>query len=279
MVSVSSSGQTGPETGFAGYAPLFGAWGGLGTLTGYEDGPPVEMRHVMDHSVGLNAALATLAALLRRRRTGEGAHADVAAREVAASEIGEALLLSSCGEHLGRQGNAVSRHGAARCVSGRVPRYLADDRRPGRGRLVGLLRVMHREGLGADRRFIDLPARLTHREALDEEIAAWARTQNADVVAALLQAAGVAAHASWDSPTIVADKHLRAPEARSSTFRSRMAGSGLRLERRCASPRQPVVGISRPTPALGEREDYVFGELLGLSRSQRSFLEEKGAIR
>ncbi|MBE0695178.1 MAG: CoA transferase, partial [Aquamicrobium sp.] len=72
MVSVSASGQTGPDSHFAGYAPLFGAWGGLGYLTGYRDGPPVEMRHVMDHSVGLNAALATVAALHRRRRTGRG---------------------------------------------------------------------------------------------------------------------------------------------------------------------------------------------------------------
>ena len=48
MLSVSSSGQSGPDKHFAGYAPLFGAWGGLGEMTGYADGPPVEMRHVMD---------------------------------------------------------------------------------------------------------------------------------------------------------------------------------------------------------------------------------------
>ncbi len=72
MVSVSSSGQTGPDSHFAGYAPLFGAWGGLGYLSGYSDGPPVEMRHVMDHSVGMNAALAVVAAPHKRRRTGTG---------------------------------------------------------------------------------------------------------------------------------------------------------------------------------------------------------------
>ena len=66
MLSVSSSGQTGPDRHFAGYAPLFGAWGGLGQMTGYADGPPVEMRHVMDHTVGMNAAVAVLAALHAR---------------------------------------------------------------------------------------------------------------------------------------------------------------------------------------------------------------------
>src|SRR3546814_10128980 len=69
LLSLSSCGQTGPDSHFAGYAPLFGAWGGLGWMTGYSDGPPVEMRHVMDHSAGVHAALATLAALHQRRRT------------------------------------------------------------------------------------------------------------------------------------------------------------------------------------------------------------------
>src|SRR5580765_7495543 len=47
LLSLSSCGQSGPDAHFAGYAPLFGAWGGLGWMTGYADGPPVEMRHVM----------------------------------------------------------------------------------------------------------------------------------------------------------------------------------------------------------------------------------------
>ena len=105
MLSVSSSGQEGPDAHFAGYAPLFGAWGALGTMSGYPDGPPVEMRHVMDHTVGMNAAVAVLAALARRRATGEGAHVDVAAREVAASLLGEALLVAAAGGEPARLGN------------------------------------------------------------------------------------------------------------------------------------------------------------------------------
>ena len=56
LLSLSSCGQSGPDSHFAGYAPLFGAWGGLGWMSGYSDGPPVEMRHVMDHSAGVHAA-------------------------------------------------------------------------------------------------------------------------------------------------------------------------------------------------------------------------------
>ena len=35
---------------------MFAALGGLGDLTGYPDGPPVELRHAMDHTGGMMAA-------------------------------------------------------------------------------------------------------------------------------------------------------------------------------------------------------------------------------
>ncbi len=278
MVSVSSSGQTGPETGFAGYAPLFGAWGGLGTLTGYEDGPPVEMRHVMDHSVGLTAALATLAALLGRRRTGQGAHVDVAAREVAASMIGEALLLAACGVRPVRQGNAdpgMAPHGVypAAASDSWLTIAVRDE-----AAWRGLVRAMRNEMLGTDPRFATLASRLANRAALDEAVAAWTRTQDANEAASLLQAEGVAAHASWDSRDIVADPHLRArgaiievPEPGGDGIRAAV-GAPMRLSA------ADGIGISRPTPALGEHEDYVFGEILGLSRAERSRLEQERAI-
>ncbi len=278
MVSVSSSGQTGPETGFAGYAPLFGAWGGLGTLTGYEDGPPVEMRHVMDHSVGLNAAMATLAALLGRRRTGQGAHVDVAGREVAASAIGEALVLAACGVRPVRQGNTdpgMAPHGVYPAAAPDSWLTIAVRHETA---WRGLLRAMRGETLGTDSRFATLASRLANRAALDEGVAAWTRTQDANEAASLLQAEGVAAHASWDSREIVADPHLRARGAIIEV--PEPGGDEIR-----AAVRAPMhlsaadgIGISRPTPALGEHEDYVFGEMLGLSRAERSRLEQERAI-
>ena len=92
LVSLSSNGQTGPESNYAGYAPMFAALGGLGHLTGYPDGPPVELRHAMDHTGGMMAAFAAVAALSARQRTGLGQHVDVSVRDLAASFIGPELL-------------------------------------------------------------------------------------------------------------------------------------------------------------------------------------------
>lgn len=277
LLSVSSSGQTGPDSHFAGYAPLFGAWGALGSLTGFADGPPVEMRHVMDHSVGLNAAVAAVAALQRRRATGEGQHVDVAAREVAASLAGDALLLAAAGRAVSRTGNDHPRmapHGA----------YRAEGEDSWLSIAVGsdaewraLATAMGVPELADDARFATGPGRLAHRAELDDLVERWSATLPAGTAAARLQAAGVAAHASWTTREIVDDAHLRArraivdvaePDGR----RRAAVGVPMRLSKGAD------IGITRGTPRLGEHEDYVFGELLGMGRAERQALQDEEVI-
>ena len=277
LLSVSSSGQSGPDSHFAGYAPLFGAWGGLGWLTGYADGPPVEMRHVMDHSVGMHAALALVAALQRRRRTGEGTHIDVSARDVASAAVGEAFIEAAAGLAPRRIGNAHARmapHGVypARGADRWLTIAVADERA-----WRGLLAVMGREELARDPRFAGEAARHAAREALDQIIAAWTRGEDAEEAAARLQAAGCAAHVSWDTPRIAADPHLRergaiVEVAEPDGKRRAAIGVPIRLSE------TPAPGIKRGTPQLGQDEDHVFGEMLGLSLDARRALEAEGAI-
>lgn len=273
MVSVSSSGQTGPESTFAGYAPLFGAWGGLGWLSGYQDGPPVEMRHVMDHSVGLNAALATLAALQARRRTGEGAHVDVAAREVASATITEAIAVAALGVVPARDGNGDplrAPHGVY--LAAEADRWVTLSVRTDQ-EWLGLCRVMGRADLAADPRLSTQRCRHAARDRLDAIVSDFTRHQQPEALVAALQAAGVPAHLSWSTADLAADPHLRqrgalVEVAEGDTGRTRLAvGAPMRFSR------SDNPSIERGTPALGEHEDYVFGTLLGLSALERQRLE------
>ncbi len=258
MLSVSSSGQSGPDSHFAGYAPLFGAWGGLSDLTGFADGPPVEMRHVMDHTVGMNAAVAVVAALHRRRATGLGSYIDVGAREVASSLIGEALLLAAAGTAQTRMGNAHPRmdpHGVYP-ASGE-DRWLS----------IAVASDAERRALG----------QIIGGEPSDEAITAWTSSRDANAAAAELQAAGIAAHASWTTPELAADPHLAArgsivEVAEPDGTRRAAVGVPMRLSKGAE------IGIDSGTPQLGEHEDYVYGELLGLTRAERTALEEAEVI-
>ncbi|HTV96241.1 MAG TPA: CoA transferase [Steroidobacteraceae bacterium] len=277
LLSLSSSGQSGPDSHFAGYAPLFGAWGGLGWMSGYSDGPPVEMRHVMDHSAGTHAAVATMAALHQRRRTGQAQHIDLAAREVASAMIGDALIQASLGQRPERTGNAhlsMAPHGV---YPTREPdRWLTlavrnDDE------WRALAQELNQPSASSDPRFASADARLHHRAELDALLARWLATRSAEATAERLQRAGVCAHVSWNMQDVAGDAHLR---ARGATTEVSAPGIAPRLA--VGAParfsKMHDVGIRRLTPALGQDEDYVFGELLGLTSAQRADLERREVI-
>jgi crotonobetainyl-CoA:carnitine CoA-transferase CaiB-like acyl-CoA transferase len=277
LLSLSSCGQSGPDSHFAGYAPLFGAWGGLGWMTGYADGPPVEMRHVMDHSAGIHAAVATMAALHQRRRTGRAQHIDLAAREVASAMIGDALIQASLGLTPVRPGNrhlSMAPHGVY--PTQQPDRWLTlavrnDDE------WQALVRELDRPAAASDPRFATAQARLRHCDELDVLLTEWLASCNADATAERLQHAGVCAHVSWSMMDIARDPHLRArgatTEVSAPEVPPRLAvGAPARFSK------THDVGIRRLTPALGQDEDYVFGELLGLTSAQRADLQRREVI-
>src|SRR6185295_3674526 len=76
-VSCTGFGQTGPYAKKKGYDTVFQAMGGLMSLTGERGGGPVKPGlPVADLSSGLWVAIAILAALNGRHRTGRGCHVD-----------------------------------------------------------------------------------------------------------------------------------------------------------------------------------------------------------
>lgn len=267
MVSVSASGQSGPERAYAGYAPLFGAAGGLGTLTGYEDGPPTEIRHVMDHSTGLTAAMATLAAYLRKKRTGEGQHVDVAAREVACGFIGDALLqFAATGITPRRTGNdapQIAPHNVYPCAGADtwVSIVVATD-----DEWRAFANAVGRPEWLSDARFASAQARWSQRRELDAAIGAWTQAHSREEVTRILQAAGVAAFPSYTAQDIADDPHLNAR----GTIKSMVGHEG--ESRRVVGPpwcfSHTPATFERWTPKLGEHNHYVFGELLGLSAGE-----------
>ncbi len=115
LVSLSSNGQTGPESNYAGYAPMFSALGGLGHLTGYADGPPVELRHAMDHTGGMLAAFCRC-----NRPVGSAAHRNRAARGRFGARLGYILY---------RGGTAGRSHELPRAAPKRQPGCLGGPSR------------------------------------------------------------------------------------------------------------------------------------------------------
>ena len=201
----------------------------------------------------------------------------MAAREVASSLIGEALLLAAAGAVPARMGNDHPRmapHGVypAQGEDCWITIAVGTD-----AEWRALAQVIGAPQLADDTRFATAASRHAHRTELDCVVAQWSATLAADAAIALLQAASVPAHASWTTREIVTDTHLRARRAivdvSEPDGRSRAAiGVPMRLSK------GEEIGIARGTPQLGEHEDYVFGELLGLTRAQRQALQDEEVI-
>ena len=275
MVSVSAFGQTGRDRALPGYAPLFGAAGGLGYLTGYGDGPPVEIRHVMDHSVGMTAAFAAIAALWQQRATGQGQHVDVAAREVASAFIGDALVEASCGGKPTRKGNAngaMAPHGVYQCAGEDRWLSIAVAKEE---QWDALVEVVGDRMLGTDPRFQSSEVRAKHAAELDAVIARWTRSRDAGITAENLQKSGVPACPSWNASELAADEHLRARgtiiDFQTNDSTRAVIGTLFRFSK-------SENGLRSGTPSLGQHNDYVFGELLGLPEEERRTLESQHVI-
>ncbi|MFV8817524.1 CaiB/BaiF CoA transferase family protein [Haliea sp. E17] len=277
MLSLSSSGQSGPDSHFAGYAPLFGAWGGLGWMTGYPDGPPVEIRHVMDHTSGYHAAVAILAGLHQRRRTGKPQYIDLAAREVSSAMVGDALVMASMGLKAERPGNGDP---------GMAPHGVYETAKPDRWLSIAvrndaewhkLLEVLDVAVETVRPEFSSAHGRRENRESLDRQMSQWLSHFDADNLAGKLQAVGVCAQVSLNMQDIADDEHLHQRGTLvsvddPSVDRRFAVGFPARFSKTGA------VGIHRGTPELGQDEDYVFGELLGMNRDARADLEAREVI-
>jgi crotonobetainyl-CoA:carnitine CoA-transferase CaiB-like acyl-CoA transferase len=132
FVSCTGFGQTGPYAQKKGYDTVFQAMGGIMSLTGERGGPPVKPGlPVADLTSGLWVAIAILAALAGRSRTGKGCQVDfsmldgqvalltlAAARYFALGEIPPRLGT----EHPGRVPSATFR-----CKDGKYAHITASD--------------------------------------------------------------------------------------------------------------------------------------------------------
>jgi crotonobetainyl-CoA:carnitine CoA-transferase CaiB-like acyl-CoA transferase len=119
VVRMPAYGTTGPYSGKAGYGTVVEGMGGLGARFGYEDeGGRISDLYWPDPVAGVHAALAVLAGIERRDRTGTGWDVDLAHMETMWSALGEGIVVAGQrGTNVGRMGNREP--GAA--VSGFVP--------------------------------------------------------------------------------------------------------------------------------------------------------------
>ena len=124
MVSMPLYGQTGPWASYMGYGHVLQAASGYNHLTGWEDGPPIGTGIAYtDFLVPHFAAIAVIAALDYRRRTGQGQYIDFSQMESGVHGLGTAILDWTANGHeqirLGNHDTEAAPHNAYKCKDGR----------------------------------------------------------------------------------------------------------------------------------------------------------------
>jgi len=160
-------GNCGPLRDRPGYDPLMQAFGGIMSITGEEDRPPVRVGpSIVDIGAGLWSVIGILAALEQRRRTGEGCTVDTSLFETSLSwmTVPVALQMAS-GREPRRTGSE-----AAMIVPYRA--FSASDRfiiiAAGNDALFRrLCDVLERPHWAADPRFDANATRVEHRDTLN----------------------------------------------------------------------------------------------------------------
>ena len=124
MISMPLYGQTGPWASYMGYGHVLQAAAGYNHMTGWPDQPPIGTGVAYtDFLVPHLAATALIAALDYRRRTGTGQYIDFGQMEAAVHGLGTAILDWTANGHeqirLGNHDMEAAPHNAYKCRDGR----------------------------------------------------------------------------------------------------------------------------------------------------------------
>ncbi|MFF4509303.1 CoA transferase [Streptomyces sp. NPDC001401] len=274
-VSMSGMGHTGPRAGWVSYADTVSASSGLTGLTGW--GPDDVVGVIYGHGdivAGLQAALATVAALEHRAETGRGQHIDLSQLEAIAAHMGTSLLTASRSP-IGNADPRWSPQGVYRCLG--TDRWLALSVRSD-DEWSALCRVVGRPELATDDRLLTADGRRRESALVDGVLSDWARGLPADLAAELLQAQGIPAGAVQDGRELVEHD----PQLRARGFYVRMehpvAGAFLHEGLPIRLTGTPG-SIRRPAPVLGADTDEVLREVAGLSPERLRRLHAAGVLK
>jgi crotonobetainyl-CoA:carnitine CoA-transferase CaiB-like acyl-CoA transferase len=264
-VSVRGAGTDGPAGALPGYDVMVQARSGLMGITGHPATGPTKVGvAIADVVTGLYAAVAALAGVVARQRTGRGPAFEVPLLESAIS-----ALVNQGANHLiggrvpGPLGNAhpnLAPYGPVACADRPLVVGAGNDRQ-----FAALCGAIGRDDLAADPRFSANADRLAHRDALDAALGATFATATADTWQRALEVAGVPCAPVNGLDEVFADPHVQAVGIVTDVDRPggavRLVGSPLRVD-----GERPA--IRRAPPHLGEHTDGLAPEAVAALRAR-----------
>jgi crotonobetainyl-CoA:carnitine CoA-transferase CaiB-like acyl-CoA transferase len=273
-------GNSGPYRGYRALGTHLEAFLGQTALRRYPELDPSmnNTTFASDFLGGTSAAQAVLLALFQRKTTGRGCLIEVSQAENALALMAEAIM-DWTGNHREREplGNRdeFAIQGCYPCRSIGTDRWIniqiSTDTE-----WANLKRAMGSPEWAEDPAFHEVISRRSRQDEIDTRIAAWTREADAWELSRRLQALGVTAGPVIDHSLAFEDEHLK---ARRFFVRLSNEDCGEHLYPGAAwkSEKSPVQ-FDRGPVRLGEDNEYVYLDLLGISREEYERLKDEGAL-
>jgi len=281
MIRMPAFGLSGPYKDYRSYGSGPEATIGFTWLRGYTDldksTSTTSVAHC-DASGGPNAALAAVMALRYRRKTGRGQLIELAQVEGVIPQLGEAIMDYTMNGRVQDSLGNRDLHGAAPCGNYRCKgedRWVSITVR-GDEEWEGFCRALGYPEWTRDEKFSTVLSRYKNQDELDKRVERWTLQHDPYAAMSVLQKEGVAAAPVTDAADIYADPHMKEigvleevthPEVGTHIY----PGIGWRQLRTRNS-------IRRYACRLGEDNEYVYKELLGVSDEEYGELEREGHI-
>lgn len=252
---------------------------GIMSVTGMADGPPMRSgASLVDFLSGVHLYAGIMTALYERTRTHTGRLVEVSMQETAyptlASNIG--LLYRNEGEMPPRVGNrhgglALAPYSVYESLDGHIAIVCATERH-----WQNILAAMGRMDIVDDPRFATNKARVAQMEQTDRFVEDWTRTLTRTELFALSSQYPFPAAPVRSLPEVMHDPHMHARGALE-WFDDDELG-------RVVLPASPIIihGADRvqtiSSPKLGQHNQEIYGEWLGLSEQALVALKNEGVI-
>ncbi len=289
-INMPAWGRSGPYKKYVGWGAMHQALGGEEWIRGYDDDEHPShntFRFHMDSAAVPMAVFGTIMGLIHREKTGKGQWVDFAQMEALIHHYGEIYMDAAWnGKEQKTHGN---RHPTAvqGCYPCRGPESTLDTVIYGGERWIniticndeewkGLCKVMGNPDWSKDEKFASVESRRKHHDEFDAHIIKWTRTRDNFELFYVLQETGVPAGPVEDPRDSYMDPQLNARG-----FFQTITGPDIGTYRYPGFPwkfSETPLKVTHPPCMLGEDNDYVYKDVIGLTEGEISDLSSKGVI-
>lgn len=271
--SVTGFGPDGPNVDLPAGDSIMQAYGGLMSIVGERDGPPLRVGNVVSDMVaGTNAFAGVLLALIARQRSGQGQHVRVSLLDsivaFQAPPLSEFLLTGSAPRRIGNDHPLIAPSGTFRASDGALTLTVFDHRWP------AFCAGMGKHEWLEDARFASSELRQRHRDDLNATLAPLLLSRPRNEWLAELRRIDVPCAPVNEYPDLVADAQVR----HNGLIGALQDGSGRSVpDIRGAIQLEAPTPLSRAAPQLGEHTREVLRDLTGWTPERLTALFVRGA--